>query len=80
MAEGTRPQPFLAAYPNIAEWVMGVGWIEVGQDDYSRSLVRVLNEGGMVWESKGKYANLDAVLKAADAAVALWFQDNDFDE
>jgi hypothetical protein len=33
----------------------------------------------MVWESTGQYANLDAALKAADAAVALWFEENDFD-
>ena len=80
MAEEKRLQPFLAAYPNIAEWVMGSGWIEFGRDDYSNSLIRVLNEGGMVWESKGKYANLDEALKAADTAIDLWFQENDPDE
>ncbi len=80
LAEENHVQPFLTAYPHIAEWVMGVGWIEVGQDDYSRSLVRVLNEGGTVWESKGKYANIDEALQAADAAIATWFEQNDFDE
>lgn len=80
MAEEARLQPFLAAYPHIAEWVMRIGWIEIGQDDYSRSMVRVLNEGGMVWESKGKYANIDAVLKAADTAIATWFEENEVDE
>ncbi len=58
---------------------MRIGWIAVGPDDYSRSLVRVLDAGGMVWESQGKYANLDEALKAADAALATWFEDNDFD-
>ena len=33
MADEKRLQPFLVAYPNIAEWVMGTGWVELGQDD-----------------------------------------------
>ncbi|MEP7288556.1 MAG: hypothetical protein ABI947_22620 [Chloroflexota bacterium] len=74
------PQPFLTAYPHLAEWVTGAGWIEVGEDDYIKSLIRVLNEGGMIWESSGHYANLDEALKAADAAIAGWLEDNGFSE
>ena len=45
---------FSKAYPNIAYWVNTQGWIEIGQDEYSTSLVRALDEGGMVWESSGE--------------------------
>jgi hypothetical protein len=38
------------AYPQIARWVTAHGWIEIGSDGYSRSFVRALDEGGMVWE------------------------------
>jgi hypothetical protein len=38
------------AYPHIARWVTAHGWIEIGSDGYSRSFVRALDEGGMVWE------------------------------
>ena len=46
---------FSETYPNIAEWTESYGWIEIGQDDESRSFIRVLDEGGMVWESKSKW-------------------------
>ena len=36
---------FEESYPNIANWVKSHGWIELGQDEYSSSLVRALNEG-----------------------------------
>jgi hypothetical protein len=50
------------------------GWIEIGQDDYSRSLIRVLDIGGMVWESPPQYPSLDDALHAADAAVAEYLR------
>jgi hypothetical protein len=62
---------FEATYPNITHWVEAHGWIEIGADEYSTSLVRVLDEGGMVWESEDD-DSLDAALKAGDTAVAKW--------
>ena len=32
---------------------------ELGQDEYSSSLVRALYEGGMVWEGSAHYETLD---------------------
>ena len=60
---------FSSTYPNIAKWTDSYGWIEIGQDDYSKSFIRVLDEGGMVWESKPKYKSLDDALN--DLEVAL---------
>jgi hypothetical protein len=57
-------------YPNVAAWVIGGGWIEIGQDDYSRSFIRVLDAGGMIWEGKTRYSSLDAALQDADRALA----------
>ena len=31
-----------ATYPTIARWVQEYGWIEIGQDDMSRSFIRAL--------------------------------------
>ena len=39
-------------YPTIARWVLEYGWIEIGHDDMSRSFVRALDEGGLVWEGQ----------------------------
>lgn len=35
-------------YPNIAWWCQEHGWIEVGSDEFSSSMIRVLDIGGML--------------------------------
>ena len=65
---------FESTYPNLARWVDEQGWIEIGADEYSSSLIRVLDEGGMVWESEPEYDSLDAALRDADAAIAAWMR------
>ncbi len=62
-----------ARYPSIAAWVED-GWIEVGRDDYSRSFVRALDIGGMVFEGKSHYASLDDALRDLDAGIAAWLE------
>ncbi len=37
-------------YPHVARWVRDFGWIEVGHDDHSRSMVRALDIGGLIWD------------------------------
>lgn len=55
-------------YPNIAGWVQD-GWIEIGQDDYSRSFIRVLDIGGLVWESEESYETVAEALAEAEKAI-----------
>ena len=50
---------FEESYPNIAHWVRLQGRIELGQDHYSSSLVRALDEGGMIWEDSAHYETVD---------------------
>ena len=64
-------ESFEERYPNITAWVQD-GWIELGQDDYSRSFVRVLDIGGMVWEGGERYE----ALAEAEAAIAAWLEKN----
>jgi hypothetical protein len=66
---------FEQTYPNITCWVKAYGWIEIGQDEYSDSLVRAINEGGVAWESKGDYKTLDEVLQALETGLAEWIDD-----
>lgn len=63
-------------FPNIARWVDEFGWIEIGQDDYSQSFLRVLDAGGMVWEGKAEYASLDHALRALDKALGKRIEEN----
>jgi hypothetical protein len=65
---------FETLYPNIARWVRSYGWIEIGADHSSQSLVRALDEGGMVWESPEDDATLDAVLRSLDTVLAQRMQ------
>ncbi len=68
---------FEQTYPSIAKWVKSYGWIEVGQVDwYRESLVRALDEGGIVWEGKLEYATLDDLWRDLEAGLAEWFNKN----
>ena len=55
-------------YPNIAWWVQD-GWIEIGQDDYSDSFIRVLDAGGLVWESRTTHDTVAKALAEAEAEI-----------
>jgi len=66
---------FEQLYPNLTYWVESFGWLALGQNDYSRSVIRILDEGGMIWESEDRYESMDAALRAAEAAVAAWFKE-----
>jgi hypothetical protein len=61
-------------FPHIADWVQGYGFIEIGRDDYSRSLVRALDPGGIVWEGKTKYASVEELLQELEKALAEFME------
>ena len=63
------PDNFAAKYPNIAAWIKG-GWIEIGRDGHSTSLIRVLDEGGLIWEGGTRQQSLEAILQEAEDAIA----------
>jgi hypothetical protein len=48
----------------------GGGWIEIGQEVRGGSFARALDEGGQVWEGKGKHGSLEDVLKDLDRGIA----------
>ena len=75
----TRPPAgpaFATAYPHLARWIMGDGWVELGRTDYTRSMARALDEGGMVWEGKDSYPTVEELLRDLDAGIALWIKEN----
>jgi hypothetical protein len=53
------------AFPNLAEWVKGRGWIEIGDRDLQGFVVRLLDEGGFCVEL-GTCASLGEVLIALE--------------
>ena len=70
-----HPTPFAEAYPNLAKWIAVQGWIEVGNDGMSPSLLRVLDEGGLIFEQEGDEKSVDDALRVADAAIAKWMRE-----
>lgn len=68
------PGSFAALYPNIALWVKD-GWVETGRDDYSRSFLRALDVGGLVWEGAEEYDSLEETFEDLDAGIAAWLED-----
>lgn len=64
-------------YPHLSAWILGGdGWIELGQDDFSRSLVRILDSGGLIWESDQRFKTVAEALAAAEVALAAWVEEN----
>ena len=69
---------FARDYPNIAKWVNGYGWIEMGDDLPGlpqRSFIRALDEGGLIWAGEAAYATLDDALRALDEALGAWMRE-----
>jgi hypothetical protein len=65
---------FAHLFPNIARWVQSYGWIEIGADHYSHSLVRAFDEGSTVWESQADNVTLDEALQKLDTVLAQRIQ------
>lgn len=62
-------------YPFLSRWVAEFGTVEIGHCHQTRSFIRVLDEGGMVWKGRRNYRTLDAALVDAEAGVARWMKD-----
>jgi hypothetical protein len=68
--------PFSQSYPTIARWIEEQGWIEIGSDEYSTSLVRALDPGGLVWESDSTIDSIDEALKELEKESKSWLKNN----
>ena len=64
-----------ASYSRLWQWVAEFGTVEIGYCDQTRSFIRVLDEGGIVWKGRRSYPTLDAALADADAGAARWMRD-----
>ena len=67
---------FEVRYPALTRWVQGAGWLEMGRVDWSRSLIRALDEGGLIWEGGETAPSISAALAEAETTLAAWFREN----
>jgi hypothetical protein len=67
---------FDGRFPTIARWISQEGgWVELGADHYSHSLVRALYGGGMAWEGTDDDKSLDQALRAMEEGIASWLEE-----
>ena len=58
MTKRMKPS-FEAAFPNITRWVKDCGTVEIGYDPHTDSLIRAIQEGGLVWSGESHYKSLE---------------------
>lgn len=63
------------AYPHLSRWLAEFGSVEIGDCGHTRSFIRVLDEGGIVWKGSRRYETLDSALSDAEAGVAKWMRE-----
>jgi hypothetical protein len=73
---GPGPCSFEDSYPNVAAWISGGGWVEIGYVEYTKSFVRALDEGGMVWEGGSTYGSIDNALETLNNGIAEWLEEH----
>lgn len=76
-SEGSsRDVAFGVLYPNIVWWCEAQGWIEIGQDEFSDSMVRVLDVGGTVFEVEALSKSIGEALDEVDEFLEEWHAEN----
>ncbi|MBB4089586.1 hypothetical protein [Salinibacter ruber] len=65
-------------YPNVTWWCQGQGWIELGRDEVSTSMIRVLDIEGLLWEGDDRYETVDEALSEADNFIEKWRIENKY--
>jgi hypothetical protein len=65
-----------AQYPNVAKWVNGYGWIEIGIHDWEGFQARALDEGGLIYEDADSDSFAGA-MQVLETALGAWFKEQD---
>lgn len=65
---------FEKAYPQLDLWLKERGWVEIGADENSDSWIRIIDEGGLVWESEEK--SLNKSLKSVELFLKSYMEED----
>ncbi len=63
------------SYPCVARWLEAHGTIEFGYCHRTRSFIRVLDEGGMIWSGLRSYKSFDKALADCEAGIGRWLRE-----
>jgi len=64
------------AFPNLARWVQGYGWVEIGEQERFGFVARVLDAGGLVFEDN-RCNTLAEAMMSMEVALADWFKEHE---
>lgn len=78
--DDASPSLLSNAYPIIARWASGYGWVEFGIDGLDQPFVRAVDEGGTAWEGEGPYETLDQALDDMEEGLARFMEEEGFIE
>ena len=71
----SRPT-FEDLYPNIAEFVGGHGFVQIGyDDDFPLGYVVAMTMGGTVFDGKVKYKSLEAAHEDLEEGIVAFLED-----
>jgi hypothetical protein len=63
---------FSQKYPAIHFWLQNYGYLEMGEDDITHSLIRIKDEDGLLYEDRGS-ATFDDSIEEAEAFLRDYF-------
>ena len=69
------PVAMAAAYPRLAAWIGQGGRVELGRADDGRSMARVLDASGVVWQGQESYSDLGELLQDLEAGLGTLVAD-----
>jgi len=72
----TKKSGIEGQYPNVAKWVEGYGWIEIGEMDWQGFQARALDAGGLICENTD-CDTLASAMKALEEELGAWFKENE---
>ena len=64
------------AFPSLARWVQGYGWIEIGRQEQFGFVARAFDDGGLIFEDNRCPSLADAML-SLEAAISAWFKEHE---
>ncbi len=68
----TPAMTFDERFPQIAKWITYGGWLEIGSNEFAETMLRALDETGLIWEATDVYDSLDEALQAFEASLNSW--------
>ena len=68
---------FKRMYPLLTIWAEREGRIEIGADYFSSSLLRIISEGGMIWEDN-ESKSIDEALYKGEQYLKNEFENSEF--